>query len=61
VATEKEICMPKGNSLNSDIYGSDDMGAADAIETNLDADSPTLDVHGAKDSRAVSEGNHGKD
>ena len=53
--------MAKGNSLNSDIYGSDDMGAADAIETNLDADSPTLDVHGAKDSRAVSEGNHGKD
>jgi hypothetical protein len=49
------------NSLDSNIYGSDDMGAAEAIETNLDAGDPTLDVHGAKDSRATSEGNHGKD
>jgi hypothetical protein len=49
------------NSLNSELYGSDDMGAANAIETHLDSPDPTLDVHGAKDSRAVSEGNHGKD
>lgn len=49
------------NSLDSNLYGTDDLGAANAIETNLNADSPTLDVHGATDSRAVSEGNHGKD
>jgi hypothetical protein len=45
---------------NGDIYGSDPQGAADAIETKLGAQEPTLDVHGESDSRAQSEGNHGK-
>lgn len=47
--------------LNEDIYGKDDLGAANAVDTKLDSPSPTLDVHGEKDDRAVSEGNHGKD
>lgn len=49
--------MPK---LNEDIYGGDPQGAADDIDTLLNAPSPTLDVHGETDSRAKSEGNHGK-
>lgn len=47
-------------SLNEDIYGSDDQGAANKVDTLLDTPDPTLDVHGESDSRAVSEGNHGK-
>ena len=43
-----------------DIYGSDPQGAADKIDTKLDSPSPTLDEHGEDDSRAQSEGNHGK-
>lgn len=46
------------DKLNSDIYGSDPQEAADKIETS--PGEPTLDVHGETDSRAVSEGNHGK-
>jgi hypothetical protein len=42
-----------------DIYGSDPQGAADKISTDMGGE-PTLDVHGESDSRAVSEGNHGK-
>lgn len=49
--------MPK---LNDDIYGKDDQGAAESVPELLDAPKPTLDVNGAKDSRAQSEGNHGK-
>jgi hypothetical protein len=48
------------DSLNSDIYGSDDTGAASAIDTKLSVPTPTMDVHGETDSRAQSEGNHGK-
>ncbi len=48
------------NSLNSDIYGSDDQGAADGIDTKLSVPDPTLDVNGETDSRAKSEGNHGE-
>lgn len=48
------------DKLNSDIYGSDDQGAADAINTKLGVPDPTLDVWGETDSRAKSEGNHGK-
>lgn len=47
-------------SLNSNIYGSDPQGAADAISTKLNVPSPTLDEHGETDSRAKSEGNHGR-
>ena len=47
-------------SLNEDIYGKDDLGAANAIDTKLDVPDPTLDVWGETDSRAKSEGNHGK-
>jgi hypothetical protein len=42
------------------IYGADPQGAADKIDTKLGSPEPTLDVHGESDSRAVSEGNHGK-
>ena len=49
--------MPK---LNEDIYGGDPQGAANAIDTLLNTPDPTLDVHGESDSRAKSEGNHGK-
>jgi hypothetical protein len=45
---------------SEDLYGADPKGAADAIETKLSVPTPTLDVHGASDSRANSEGNHGK-
>ena len=48
--------MPK---LNEDLYGADPQGAANAVEIPL-GDAPTLDVHGEDDSRAKSEGNHGK-
>lgn len=48
------------DSLDSNIYGSDDQGAANDIPTLLNAPDPTLDVHGESDSRAKSEGNHGK-
>lgn len=46
--------------LNERIYGSDPQGAADDISTGLSVPDPTLDVHGESDSRAKSEGNHGK-
>jgi hypothetical protein len=45
---------------SENLYGSDPQGAADAIETKRSVPTPTLDVHGESDSRAVSEGNHGK-
>lgn len=48
------------DKLNSDIYGSDPQGAADDISTLLNTPDPTLDVNGETDSRAKSEGNHGK-
>jgi hypothetical protein len=48
------------NSLNTNLYGTDDYGAANAIDTKLNTPDPTLDVHGETDSRATSEGNHGK-
>jgi hypothetical protein len=47
--------------LNSNIYGSDDTDTAESISSEfLGSPDPTLDIHGEKDSRAVSEGNHGK-
>ena len=49
--------MPK---LNEDIYGGDPQGAANEISTKLDVPKPTLDEWGESDSRAKSEGNHGK-
>jgi hypothetical protein len=48
------------DSLNPDIYGRDDQGAASKIDTKLSVPDPTLDINGETDSRAVSEGNHGK-
>lgn len=48
------------NERSEDLYGSDDQGAAGKIDTKLSVPEPTLDVHGEDDSRAVSEGNHGK-
>jgi len=48
--------MPK---LNEEIYGGDPQGAANKIDIPL-GDAPTLDVNGEEDSRAKSEGNHGK-
>ena len=48
--------MPK---LNPEIYGDDPQGAAAKIDIPL-GDAPTLDVNGEEDSRAKSEGNHGK-
>lgn len=48
------------NSLNSDIYGSDDTSMATKESSRvLGVPEPTLDVWGEKDDRAVSEGNHG--
>ena len=47
-------------TLDPDIYGSDDQGAANDIDTLLGVPDPTLDVNGEKDERAKSEGNHGK-
>lgn len=47
-------------TLDPDIYGKDDLGAANAISTKLDVPDPTLDINGEKDDRAKSEGNHGK-
>ena len=48
------------DSLNSDLYGSDDTSYAESISSRiLGVPEPTLDVWGEKDSRAVSEGNHG--
>lgn len=49
--------MPK---LDQDIYGADDQGAANDVSTKLGVPDPTLDVNGETDSRAKSEGNHGK-
>jgi hypothetical protein len=46
--------------LDPDLYGADDQGAADKIDTKLSTPDPTLDENGESDSRAVSEGNHGK-
>lgn len=48
------------DSLDSNIYGTDDLGAANDVETKLSVPDPTLDVWGETDSRAKSEGNHGK-
>jgi hypothetical protein len=46
--------------INPDIYGKDDTSYAESISTRiLGVPDPTLDVWGEKDSRAVSEGNHG--
>jgi hypothetical protein len=50
--------MPK--SLNTDIYGSDPQGEASRIDDKLGVPDPTLDINGESDSRAQSEGNHGK-
>ncbi len=48
------------NSINQDIYGTDDTSYAESISAHiLGVPEPTLDVWGEKDSRAVSEGNHG--
>jgi len=48
------------SSINQDIYGVDDTSYAESISARiLDVPEPTLDVWGEKDSRAVSEGNHG--
>jgi len=52
--------MAKDSGRSADIYGADDQGAAEAIDTKLSVPEPTLDVHGESDSRAKSEGNHGK-
>lgn len=49
--------MPK---LNEDLYGADPQGEADKIDTRLSIPDPVLDVWGENDSRAQSEGNHGK-
>jgi hypothetical protein len=43
-----------------DIYGKDDQGAASKIDERLSVPDPVLDVWGETDSRATSEGNHGK-
>ena len=49
------------NSLNTDLYGSDDTGLANKESGRiLGVPDPTLDVNGEKDGRAQSEGNHGK-
>ena len=52
--------MATDSGRSADIYGGDPQGAADAISTKLNVPTPTLDVHGESDSRAKSEGNHGK-
>lgn len=46
--------------LNEEIYGGDPQGAANAVDTKLSVPDPTLDVNGETDSRAKTEGNHGK-
>lgn len=47
-------------SINQDIYGRDETGTAQGIANRiLGVPDPTLDINGEKDSRAVSEGNHG--
>lgn len=48
------------DKLNTNIYGSDPQEAADKIDTRLSVPDPVLDVHGEHDSRAQSEGNHGR-
>ena len=48
------------DKLNSNLYGTDPQGAADDVSTKLNVPDPTLDVWGETDSRAKSEGNHGK-
>lgn len=46
--------------FNSDLYGNDPTDTAEAISSRiLGNPDPTLDINGEKDSRAVSEGNHG--
>lgn len=46
--------------LNQDIYGGDPTGTAEGIASRiLGNPDPTLDIHGERDERAVSEGNHG--
>lgn len=48
------------SKLNQDIYGADDTSYAESVSSRiLGVPAPTLDVWGEKDSRAVSEGNHG--
>lgn len=46
--------------LDPDIYGADPQGEANAINDKLSVPDPTLDINGESDSRAQSEGNHGK-
>lgn len=49
--------MPK---LNPDLYGNDPTDYAESVSSRiLGVPTPTLDVWGEKDERAVSEGNHG--
>lgn len=46
--------------INADIYGKDETSTAEGIANRiLGIPDPTLDINGEKDSRAVSEGNHG--
>lgn len=48
-------------SLDPDIYGADDTSTAESISSKfLGNPDPMLDVHGEKDDRAHSEGNHGE-
>lgn len=49
--------MPK---ISEELYGGDPQGAANAVDTKLSVPDPVLDVNGETDSRAQSEGNHGK-
>lgn len=49
--------MPK---LNEEIYGGDPQGASQKVDEKLSVPDPTLDINGESDSRAQSEGNHGK-
>ena len=51
-----------GPKLDEDIYGGDPANSEANSEATraLGNPEPTLDVHGETDSRAVSEGNHGK-
>ena len=46
--------------LDPDIYGQDPQGPANDIDTRLSVPDPVLDINGENDSRAQSEGNHGK-
>jgi hypothetical protein len=47
-------------ATNKDIYGYDPTDTAESISGRiLGVPDPTLDINGEKDSRAVSEGNHG--